>query len=94
MSYRSELIQVAAVAIAAVLDLDTGSTSQTGSDGIIPTLDIINEIGEERDRQETKWGTRHHSRIFWLAVLTEEVGEVARDILDHFNAEEKARERS
>lgn len=44
---------------------------------------VMTEVEEERDRQDKKWGeNRRHSHIFWLAILMEEVGEVARAIID------------
>ncbi len=48
----------------------------------------INEILKERDRQDEKWGlpstpelyTRHP--FHWLGILMEEVGEVAKEIVE------------
>jgi NTP pyrophosphatase (non-canonical NTP hydrolase) len=38
----------------------------------------------ERERQDAKWGSqRHLAPLVWLAVLTEEIGEVAKAILEH-----------
>jgi hypothetical protein len=38
---------------------------------------------DERDRQDSKWGSqRHLSDREWLTILVEEVGEAAKDILD------------
>lgn len=43
------------------------------------------EIREERRRQDAKWGEQNHSPIEWSAILTEEVGEVAKEALElHF----------
>ena len=51
---------------------------------------IFNEINKERIRQETKWGEQNHSPIEWIAILTEEVGEVAKEAVDfHFNDNEE-----
>ena len=46
------------------------------------TEDLIHEVGMERDRQNMKWGTRFAGRDpnTWLAILLEEVGEVAEEI--------------
>lgn len=80
MSLRDELIQVAAVAIAIVQDLDTGSTEMDS--GYIGT--VLGEVANERDRQEAKWGKQHHHPHSWLAILGEEVGEAfqaANDIV-------------
>ncbi|MBE3584857.1 MAG: hypothetical protein IMW94_01545 [Thermoanaerobacter sp.] len=38
-------------------------------------------INEERQRQDEKYGKRHHPLVVWLTILTEEVGELAREIL-------------
>lgn len=46
------------------------------------TEDILKEVAHERDRQDSKWGERDQSPTIWLPILTEEVGEVARAILE------------
>lgn len=76
MSYRSELIQVAAVAIAAIQNLDSGKTTE-----YIPD-EILDEVINERMSQEGKWGSQNHDPLMWLAILGEEYGEVARAILE------------
>lgn len=44
---------------------------------------IFQLIGAERDRQDRKWGAnRHQSSGKWLAILTEEFGEVGKAILE------------
>ena len=45
--------------------------------------EIFSLINEERDKQDKKWGAlpRNLSDLLWLAILTEEVGEVAQAIL-------------
>lgn len=35
----------------------------------------------ERARQDAKWGEQNHLDLTWLAILTEEVGEAAQEIL-------------
>jgi NTP pyrophosphatase (non-canonical NTP hydrolase) len=40
-------------------------------------FDILGLIGQERNRQDAKWGPQDHSGAHWLAILMEEVGEVA-----------------
>ncbi len=46
---------------------------------------ILLDISEERFQQDIKWGQdfdgRHHA--YWLTILTEEIGEAARAILEH-----------
>lgn len=39
---------------------------------------IHNAIWYERDRQDEKWGEQNHDDLTWLAIFTEEVGEVAK----------------
>ena len=80
--WRNELVQVAAVAVAALQDEITGSTRrEIGAESYILSL-----VMAERQRQESKWGTRTCPPKKWLRVLVEEVGEVAGEIenLDAF----------
>lgn len=46
---------------------------------------FLDEITQERRRQDDKWGT---NRVLpsgvWLAILMEEVGEVAESILENY----------
>lgn len=44
--------------------------------------DILGEVKTERIRQDNKWGEQNHDLNVWLTVLMEEVGEVARNILE------------
>lgn len=44
--------------------------------------DIVNEIKEERQRQDNKWGEQNHFAYKWLAILSEEVGEAAKAALE------------
>ncbi|EMF82198.1 hypothetical protein LEP1GSC188_3371 [Leptospira weilii serovar Topaz str. LT2116] len=51
---------------------------------------IINEINEERDRQDLKWGEQNHSPMEWSVILLEEVGETGKAALEtHFRYNEK-----
>jgi len=43
---------------------------------------VLTEVMHERDRQHDKWGEQNHSRLLWLAILVEEVGEVAKASLE------------
>lgn len=43
---------------------------------------ILREVSFERGRQLKKWGQQDHDPATWLAILTEEVGEVAEEILN------------
>ncbi len=78
-NYRDELIQVAAVAVAAVQCLDLGVTD----DKLTYNRAILDEVMLERMRQEAKWGSQAHNPDRWNTILTEEVGEVARAILEN-----------
>jgi len=47
---------------------------------------ILEEIQNERAKQDTKWGEQNHSKVEWCAILGEEVGEVNKAALQsHFN---------
>ena len=46
-------------------------------------MSAITDVGDEMERQELTWGQQDHPDIFWLAILTEEVGEAAKAILEH-----------
>lgn len=48
-----------------------------------PIRDILNEVFDERARQFIKWGVQYHDYATWIAILTEEVGEAAREAVDY-----------
>lgn len=73
---RDELIQVASVAAAAIIDLDYGSTSDPHP--FRRLCDVWLDVERERQRQETKWGPQHHDSVTWLAILGEEFGEACQ----------------
>jgi len=80
---RAELIQVAAVVVAIITDLDHGIADRLATHprgGWLETR-ILEEISEERQRQDDKWGPQHHDPALWMGILGEEVGE-AIDELD------------
>ena len=56
--------------------------------------DILEEVRQERIRQDDKWGPvpRSHSPERWLTILAEEFGEFAHDVCDHNFEEGKYRE--
>ena len=43
---------------------------------------IIKSIILERNRQDIKWGVQNHNIYKWLAILSEEVGEVSKSALE------------
>lgn len=44
-------------------------------------IHIFNQVASERFRQDAKWGEQNHDAYRWLAILTEELGEVAQAAL-------------
>jgi NTP pyrophosphatase (non-canonical NTP hydrolase) len=44
--------------------------------------DIFTAIIVERQHQDEKWGAQNHESHVWLAILLEEVGEVAKALLE------------
>lgn len=55
------------------------------------TLSALGAVCYERNRQDEKWGVQNHDPFLWLGILMEEVGEVARDLIemDAFNRPEQ-----
>lgn len=43
---------------------------------------FIQEICEERDKQDIRWGEQNHPPEVWLMILGEEVGEATRAALE------------
>ena len=43
---------------------------------------IFCEIQEERERQNEKWGIQNHHPMEWFAILSEETGAVAKEIVE------------
>ena len=41
---------------------------------------VLKEVVDEVDRQEKLWGNKSHHPSVWLTILTEEVGETAKEI--------------
>lgn len=42
--------------------------------------DIFESVADERTRQDEKWGIQNHPPLLWLSILSEEVGEVAKEL--------------
>ena len=84
MSYYDELIQVAAVAVAAAENERYGSTSPVLTDsGYSTTWAVVDDVLNERDAQDAQWGiARIHPPELWLTVLGEEYGEACRAALE------------
>lgn len=87
-NYRTELIQVAAAALAAaqVAEVDTtalGINTAEAARGQGSLENLLAEVREERRRQELKFGTQNGRDAppdLWLVLLAEELGEVAEEI--------------
>ena len=45
--------------------------------------EIKEALQREQGVQKNKWGEQRHTEVVWLTILTEEVGEVAKSILDN-----------
>lgn len=45
------------------------------------TFKSLDDVLAERGRQDTKWGEQNHDPFIYLAILTEEVGELAQAAL-------------
>lgn len=56
--------------------------------------DPLQDVMAERARQDAKWGEQNHKDLYWLGILSEEVGELARNLIDPQTPllERKARE--
>ena len=44
-------------------------------------LNILIDLAHERRRQDEKWGEQNHKDEIWLAILSEEIGEVSQALL-------------
>jgi hypothetical protein len=82
-------VQVAAVAVAILTDLEQGSTELLVPAAGSPLgfskghMRAIDAIETERLRQENKWGTRTNRPIAeWLVILGEEYGEACQAALE------------
>ena len=40
------------------------------------------DVQNERERQDEKWGEQNHDPITWVAILMEEVGELAQTAIE------------
>lgn len=60
------------------------------TDRVVQQL-VLDKVIAERDRQDAKWGNEHlvADPHRWLPILTEEVGEVARDIMEGNNVKKE-----
>lgn len=40
------------------------------------------DVQNERDKQDKKWGEQNHDPVTWVAILMEEVGELAQTAIE------------
>lgn len=45
-------------------------------------MSALDDVLAERKRQDERWGQQDHEPHVWLAILVEEVGEVAETVAD------------
>jgi len=54
----------------------------------LPRAQVLEAVLAERERQDGKWGDQtHNSDEHWTVILTEEVGEVAREVYEKRSVE-------
>lgn len=46
------------------------------------TWNVLEEVAQERARQDTKWGIQNHEPSDYFAILAEEVGEAAKEVVE------------
>ena len=47
-----------------------------------PAGDVVRDVYEERVRQDKKWGEQNHDNAHYFAILAEEFGEVAKEVVE------------
>ena len=52
----------------------------------LPMFNAMQDISDERIRQINKWGPQYHDDPTWMLILSEEVGEVAKSIIDRIHS--------
>lgn len=50
------------------------------------TISVLEEVAAERERQDAKWGEQNHRLPFYFTIFAEEVGEVAKAVVEHESA--------
>lgn len=43
---------------------------------------LFDEVRTERVRQDKKWGEQNHGDDYWLGIFVEEVGEIAKAVIE------------
>ena len=44
---------------------------------------VLHEVADERYRQDRRWGEQNHSPAYFFAILAEEHGEVAKEVVEY-----------
>lgn len=55
---------------------------------------ILEDVRDERARQDAKWGVQDHEDTYWLGILVEELGECARFCVGKQHPTNRARKRT
>lgn len=56
---------------------------------------VLEEVGAEMAKQDSKWGAfRNHHPVEWNAILTEETGEFAKNVVDGTFTEDARKRRA
>lgn len=50
---------------------------------MVKTKKVLKEVYAERVAQESKWGQQNHHPVEYFAILAEEFGEVAKEVVEH-----------
>ncbi len=59
----------------------------------LPWTGVLDEVAAERARQDRLWGEQNHDPQDYFAILSEEIGEVAKEVVEwRFNFEKEKRE--
>lgn len=53
------------------------------------TDDILASVRLERERQDKKWGSQNHVPVKFLAILSEEHGELAKEVVEFLAADSR-----
>ena len=46
--------------------------------------DAVLSVLEARDKQDAKWGQQNHGNLYWIGILMEEVGELAKEVANEY----------
>lgn len=47
-----------------------------------PMKAAVKAVVTERQRQDEKWGEQNHHPVYWVGMLTEELGEVSKESIE------------